>query len=278
MTEFHYIDKNQYNIGATLFPTLKKNETKPLIIYLHGGGLIYGSRFDLPKSSLSKITNEGYDILALDYPLMPESSFKNLVDSLSEGINWGIKQFTNKERGFILFGRSAGAYLSLLLSSHYLVSKPKAIISFYGYYNLLDSELSKPSSYYNTYPTLDEQTIQPLINIEVLFNAPIEQRFPLYLAYRQQGSWISRLSSSFTTITDISLTEKEIQTLPPLFIAASKDDNDIPFSQSYELDQLAKESVFYTVHDLPHDFDRFTENPQTQTVYANLINWLNQLN
>ena len=45
--------------------------TKARILYFHGGGLLYGSREDLPMLHISRLTQAGYEILAFDYPLAP---------------------------------------------------------------------------------------------------------------------------------------------------------------------------------------------------------------
>lgn len=38
------------------------------IVYLHGGGLLFGTRDDLPAYHLEQLTRAGFRVLALDYP------------------------------------------------------------------------------------------------------------------------------------------------------------------------------------------------------------------
>lgn len=66
---FHTTEK--YQLEASLYqPTgTPLNQT---IIYLHGGGLIWGSRFDLPEEYIQLFLSAGYHFLTLDYPLAPE--------------------------------------------------------------------------------------------------------------------------------------------------------------------------------------------------------------
>ena len=274
MEQFSYKTNNGLTIGATFYKHSDEylDKNNPLIIYLHGGGLIYGSREDLPTSHIEKLTNHGYSILALDYPLIPESSINEIIDALISGINWGIKEFSINQE-FILFGRSAGAYLTLLLSSRFLTQKPKAVISLYGYFDLHDKNLSGENAYYKKYPLITDEILTPLIGTHPIFNALIEQRFPIYLSYRQRGVWLEKILNG-QPIDSYSLTDEDIQKLPPLFIAASKDDEDVPYSQSERLADLSKQSDFLTVTALPHDFDRFVEDEQTQSVYEQLIKWL----
>ena len=273
MTVYSYSDRENNQIDATFHKSTKQNKDNPLIIYIHGGGLIYGSKDDLPLVHIEKFTQVGFNILALDYPLIPESSLETLINSLLDGINWGISKFTTND-DFILFGRSAGAYLSLILSAKFLDIKPKAIISFYGYYSLMDKELKKPSDFYVQYPLLDDVMIAPLIQKQPLFNAPIEQRFPIYLSYRQRGIWVSKMLAHVSNIENYSLADDDIRTLPPLFIAVSKDDQDVPYTQSIYLHDLATKSDIYTLNGLPHDFDRLVDDVQTKKAYLQLMNWL----
>lgn len=273
MTIYSYTDRENNQLEATFHKSIKPNKENPLIIYIHGGGLIYGSKDDLPLVHIEKFTQLGFNILALDYPLIPESSLKTLLNSLEDGINWGLSTFANDDN-FILFGRSAGAYLSLVLSAKFLEKKPKAIISFYGYYSLMDKELNKPSDFYTQYPLLDDVMIAPLIQKKPLFNAPIEQRFPIYLSYRQRGVWISKMLDQITNVENFSLTDDDIRALPPLFIAASKDDQDVPYTQSSHLHDLATQSELCTITNLPHDFDRLVDDVQTKKAYHQLMNWL----
>lgn len=279
-TKIHGVD-----VGATIFlaPNRALADTQPTLFYFHGGGLIYGSRLDLPQTYLNQLQAAGFDLIALDYPLIPECHLDTILNCLISGINWGLDELQTltykKKNNYLLFGRSAGAYLALLLSSSLyqerLDRKPCGVISFYGYYSLLDRGLLSPSYYYQQYPTLPDQMILPLIKKEPITSALIEQRFPLYLAYRQTGKWVTNILGPNLNATDFSLTDGQLVTLPPVFIAASTGDQDVPFHYSKELHDKLPNSQFYQVNQLPHDFDRDTTNPVGKDAYQAMINWIN---
>ena len=52
---------------------------KAVILYFHGGGLVYGSREDLPDFHIETLTNAGFTIISFDYPLAPESKIDNTI-------------------------------------------------------------------------------------------------------------------------------------------------------------------------------------------------------
>ena len=66
-----YITKNNINLNMTLYKS-SRNRKDITILYLHGGGLLYGIKDDLPEIYINKFLDSGYDILLLDYPLAPE--------------------------------------------------------------------------------------------------------------------------------------------------------------------------------------------------------------
>lgn len=269
---------NQLNmiVEYAISPAAIKHSGKPLIVYIHGGGLIYGNKDDLPKAYLKLLNDEGFSVLSIDYPLIPETDIKNTLKSLELGITTAIEELQLENKSIILFGRSAGAYLSLLLSQSELKNNIVGLISFYGYYSILDNRLNKPSTYYNKYPIINETMVQPLIKDRPLSNSTIEQRFPLYLSYRQSGLWVKKMLGSQLLAKDYSLNIDELKSLPPIFIAASNNDQDVPYEISKELATYASNSTFFKVTGSPHDFDRDTIDPQAIEAYNHLLKWLKQ--
>lgn len=98
------------------------------ILYYHGGGLIYGTRKDLPNQYLNQFLEAGYHVLAFDYPLTPESSFAQMISKVEESLQWflekGEEMLPIKTTDYILFGRSAGAYLANYLIKTSILKNP----------------------------------------------------------------------------------------------------------------------------------------------------------
>ena len=51
------------------------------LFYLHGGGLLYGERDDLPTPYVNMLLSAGYTIVSADYPLAPESCYSEIIES-----------------------------------------------------------------------------------------------------------------------------------------------------------------------------------------------------
>ena len=114
---------------------------RALIVYIHGGGLLCGNAKDLPELHKERLTDEGYAILAIDYPLAPQAKIDDILEDIIDSIN-NCFELTELRSNLPLFvwGRSAGAYLALLTSaSDKLHLKLNGIISYYGYGFLCDS-------------------------------------------------------------------------------------------------------------------------------------------
>lgn len=115
---FSFVTKEGIHLNMNLFRA-KLSRRNVTILYFHGGGLLYGVRDDLPEIYIHTFLNSGYDFLTLDYPLAPESKLDVILASSYQEILYylnnhnGVFGLENKE--YLLFGRSAGAYLCFML-------------------------------------------------------------------------------------------------------------------------------------------------------------------
>lgn len=272
-----------YNVyhSLTLNATFYKTFSTPkeqTIIYLHGGGLLYGQRDDLPEIYIHSFLEAGYHFLALDYPLAPEAPLCDIYKETKKGIQWFIKGYHSTLgincSSFSLFGRSAGAYLAFLLTKDAELPTPEKLISFYGYYSLEEKSFQEPNSFYKKYPIMPEKIIQKLIGKEPTAKGLMETRYALYLYARQTGKWLDFLQVTEENSTDFSLTKSDLQALPPTFIAQSKTDQDVPYQIGQMLQMSIPDSNFFTVNNLEHDFDRQPSVPEAKEAYRQLMSWL----
>lgn len=266
-------------LEASYYPSLLPTN-KPVIIYFHGGGLIYGQRDDLPVPYIRQLTAAGYPLLTIDYPFIPEVRIPEIKAVLGSALTWfqeaALTELKLTSPAFIYFGRSAGAYLALLLAHSAKLPKPEKIIAFYGYYSLTETDLQNPSPYYQQFPAVPFMTVHQLIQKKPCFKALIHERFPLYLAYRQTGQWAKEITGNTATAADYSLTEDDLKQLPPTFVACSHQDKDVPPSISLKMAKLIPNSCLQTVTDLPHDFDSYQQESTGKATYTNLITWLDK--
>lgn len=251
-------------------PTIKGS-----IFYFHGGGLLFGTKLDLPKYHIETITNAGYNILAFNYLLAPESDFNMILEGAKNSINQYAKEI---DTPYFLWGRSAGAYLCLLSMSQGLNLKPNAIISYYGYGFLTENWYNTPSKYYLKYPTVELNDVKNLIEDSPLAQSPVNPRFLLYLYTRQSGKWLQFIGerNEEDFLLKYSLRDEDFSNFPPVFLAHNTKDNDVPFQESIELEKRLKSVKFFTCTTDDHDFDRDTDSQLSKNLIDETIEFLNE--
>ncbi|MGP6139138.1 alpha/beta hydrolase [Jeotgalibaca sp. A127] len=253
------------------------SETKGNVLYLHGGGLVYGSARDMPASYIEQITAAGYNFLALEYPLAPEVKLDTIFTSVKSGIHWFAANATIKlgldHSDYILFGRSAGAYLAVNAALR-TDQKPQALWLFYGYHTLREATFQVPSRHYLQFPRVDERLVKQLIKSHPLADGPKETRYALYIHYRQTGKWIADLVPAGNKPITYSLTKADLETLPPTFLAASTNDPDVPYRLSKTMAAAIPDALLETIESDEHDFDRTTTETIGKAVYAKALSWL----
>ena len=265
--------------------TVYRNETiipKACILYFHGGGLLYGSRCDLPETHLERFTSAGFPVIAFDYPLAPACDISMILQDVSDSINTYIdhpqlfgSQFS-KSTPYVLFGRSSGSYLALLAASSLgkrsfpipadlpvLKKTPLGVISYYGYGFLEDLWYETPCAYYQTLPSVPESILANLPDIPHTEGA-LDTHYSAYVYARQSGTWKSLFfhdrEKFFLLYDSLRLCEE----LPcPLFCAHSTGDTDVPFAEFQKLSEKYHAQRFIASGSL-HDFDRDTTSIQTQ--------------
>ena len=263
------------SIPVNVYPA--ESVGKAAILYFHGGGLLYGRRDDLPSAYVEEITRHGYHLLCFDYLLAPESPIASIHESVYAGISWFLRSRENLfgvSCPYLLFGRSAGAYLILNAARRLCRegdAKPLALWPFYGYYSLTSPQFSAPSRYYRSMPPIPPEMIPSFQNSAPITSAALEERYFLYVYARQRALWLHMLGADGED--RFSVSEEELPTLPPAFLTASTADQDIPFSFSKKMSLLIPGSRLFQVFNLPHDYDRDPALPESQALYRACLDW-----
>lgn len=260
------------------------------ILYLHGGGLLYGDRDDLPYVYMQMLTQAGYTLICADYPLAPETAYAGIIKSLLATFRITLARSVTEGEfaGYLLFGRSAGANLALVLARQIAADAslpdPLGIIDFYGYYDLTDSAFRLPAKTYTKLPLVESKTVQSIVagSGSLPTSGAKTTRYALYIYARQhEGAWLELMgldgTSSERDARTWSLTDEDIVGLQSLFIAASSGDEDVPFRISKMLKRKATSATMKTVYYLPHDFDRDTSKTEGVETYRALIAWIDGL-
>lgn len=277
---FSFITKDNIKLDMNLYRS-KNNRKDITILYFHGGGLLYGVRDDLPNTYLDKFLDSGYDFLALDYPLAPESKLEVILESSFSEIIYFLENkktiFSLENNKYILFGRSAGAYLCFMLCQKLIENNctlPSSIISLYGYTRLDEIEFNTPSKHYNKLGKISNNALNKIISNKPTTYGPMNERFSLYVNARQQGSWVKDIIQD-DDMSKYLLDECKLKNFPRTIFAAATLDPDVPYKISKKLSKVIPYSRLLTIYDEVHDFDRNPENSSSIFIYEEILNWLN---
>lgn len=242
---------------------------KAIILYFHGGGLLYGSRNDLPDYHIERLTQEGYEILSFDYPLAPAVDLELILSYICDAINTfcvAAKLLMDIPLPYFLWGRSAGAYLSLIAAaSGRLKKSPSGILSYYGYGFLCDGWYSTPSSYYLNLPPINEDCLKNIPQ-EIHANGTLDTHYSVYVYARQSGKWSSLIYHGREKFFYLNYSLRTCTKLPcPLFAAHSTGDPDVPYAEFIELCNRYTAQMFVASGNV-HDFDREPNNQFTSAL------------
>jgi len=258
----------------------------PVIMYIHSGALIFGTRKWLPMEQVEIYRNAGFSVISIDYRLAPETKIEWIVEDIQDAISWvrnaASELYDFNTNKLALVGCSAGAYLSLLSGT--MAYKPDAIVSFYGYGDILGDWYSEPSEFYCKRPIVNlEEAKQHLGDYEVSEGS--WDRFNYYLWCRQHGTWVKAVTGmdwdldmellrKYNPINNIS------ENFPPTLFLHGDKDTDVPYEQSimmYEsLRKIGIQTDLVTINGADHVFDQNINDPQVKSAFRRITDFLNK--
>jgi len=93
-----------------------KSEKKlPVVIDIHGGGLVIGTK-EIDRNISLEIASRGYIVCSLEYRLVPEVKVYEQFADICAGIDFAKKYLSDSEADFsraYMFGESAGGFLAV---------------------------------------------------------------------------------------------------------------------------------------------------------------------
>lgn len=219
---------------------------RPVILWIHGGALIFGSRSGTPPQMKAFAETSGYVLVSIDHRLAPEVKLPEIVDDVEDAIRWirheGPELFGSDPDKLVVAGASAGGYLALL-SGFRVTPRPTAIASFWGY-GAADAPFeSEPSEFYrSTSPLVNRADAFAAVGGEVLTatGPGMDGRWPYYLYLRQQGLWLEEVSGldpltqqreldSFASVRNVD------GDFPPTVLVHGTNDEDVAYAESAAL-------------------------------------------
>jgi acetyl esterase/lipase len=229
------------------------DEVRPVIVWIHGGALIMGSRSSIHPQIRTLAEQKGYAVVSIDYRLAPETKLPELISDIEAAFKWlsavGGKQFHLDANRIVVAGGSAGGYLTLV-TGYRVQPRPKALVALYGYGDLNGEWYSKPSPHpRHNRRKISRRDAEAQTDGTVISDA--RQRKgnggTIYLYYRQNGIWPSRVSGfSKSTIAE-QIAEFEPQRnvtaqYPPTLLIHGTKDTDVPFQQSTMMAERLKQN------------------------------------
>lgn len=254
----------------------------PLVLMIHGGGFVFGSRRDISKSKIDFFLNHGIHVAAIDYRLSPESQFSETLMDVSDAIVWlheHIRKTGTCVSRFFVMGFSAGGFLAYYAGL--LTPKPDGIISMYGYADLSEPWCRRISSYYLTKTRIEYSMVSSLIGTTPT-SSPPNHRFLYYLYLRQQGKWVQTLfktnSLNEEPLKDASPLYKMKENYPETLIIHGKLDQDVPIEAAMNV-KAKLESLDVPVKSIildhaEHDFDQTLDDATTRGVYDAIVRFV----
>ncbi len=259
-----------------------KREGKfPLMIFIHGGGWISGSKDMKSEITICMVlANLGYTVFNIDYRLTPlepfepwkehphnHPSIREMVSDVRAAILFAKKnadKYQGDPNSLFLFGRSAGAHLSLLTA----FSCKEQFFEKEGI--LCDYEEAKVTGIIAFYP---------ITNLDELYRLLGPTHFTKLALVRGTGGTLEEKEYLYQLFSPINyVTEETAQNIPPIFISAGKRDKIVNVKQSEELYEKLKEykikSVFLELPWANHIFDHVIHGPGGQIVLEYLSQFL----
>lgn len=131
---------------------LAKDELRPTVLFVHGGGWTIGSKNDQGKPLANRLAAHGWVVVSANYRLSPRFTFPDHIIDVKSAIRWirehGRKYGANPDF-IVITGGSAGGHLAALaaLSPNDPTYQPgfedvdtrvQACVPFYGVYDFTD--------------------------------------------------------------------------------------------------------------------------------------------
>ena len=72
-----YKEDERFALQVDFFGTMK--EHSPAVIYIHGGGLLWGTREEIQEEMVQFYLNNGFSLFSIDYRLAPETKLPDIL-------------------------------------------------------------------------------------------------------------------------------------------------------------------------------------------------------
>jgi acetyl esterase/lipase len=242
---FVYKSVGDCRIKADVYRSTAGAAPRPVIMTIHGGALIMGGRYPIQFDLFEPLIRSGVVVVSIDYRLAPETKLPEIVKDVQDAYAWirekGPKLFDADPERIAVQGDSAGGYLTLM-TGFCVKPAPKALVSYYGYGDIISDWYSRPDPFYCLDPPVSKEAAYGAVGEKVLScEPPGSRRNDFYLYCRQQGLWPKEVagfdpSSAPERFKPYCPVQNVGSAYPPTLLAHGDQDTDVPYAQSVLMD------------------------------------------
>jgi acetyl esterase/lipase len=264
-------------------------QAHPAILWVHGGALITGERGAILSDQRERYLAAGYTVISIDYRLAPETKLPAIIEDLQDAYRWvcaeGPTRLQIDPQRIAVVGHSAGGYLTLM-AGFCVHPHPKALVSFYGYGDIVGAWYSRPDPFYSQQPLVSAEEARAAVGVAPIAGSSSGPRFRFYLYCRQHGLWPKEVTGHdpdreaewFAPYCPLRNVGRDY---PPTLLIHGQQDTDVPFEQSVLMErELARQGVeheFLALPDRGHGFDHAgMQDPVVVGVFDRVLGFLRQ--
>ena len=259
-----------HEILADVF-TAPTEGKRPAVIWIHGGGLIFGTRMWAPQAQLERYMKAGYALISIDHRLAPETKLPAIIEDVKDAYAWvrkkGPELFNIDPGRIVVAGGSSGGYLALV-SGYALEPRPAAVVALYGFGDLTGDWTTKPNPYFNEMPAISQEEALAVVGEAPISSGNVQYSpdgRPKFFNYtKQQGSWTIEATGQDphgdpTWFAPYEPLRNLSSKYPPTILVHGDLDTDVPVEQAHrlaaELARLNVEHTLITHSEWEHLFD-----------------------